>query len=241
MKYKIAICDDESIELTLLSQYVKQWAKQSNVLAVIDTFPSSEAFLFHYAEHKDYDILMLDVEMGKLNGIDLAKQIRKDNTFIQIIFITGFSEFISEGYEVSALHYLIKPVKAEKLFSVLDRACIYLNKTEPVVLFKIDGENIRVKQNEILYIEAFAHSVTVYTMTTSFEVKRSITEIETLFDTSCIRCHRSYIVNLYHAKRITKTNIILDNEQSVPLSRNKYTAVNQAYIQFYKEISDETI
>lgn len=237
MTYKVAICDDEAIELKFLSQIMIKWSHLHNVVAAITTYQSSEAFLFDYAEHKDYDILLLDIEMGKLNGIDLARQIRKENTSVQIIFITGFPDFISEGYEVSALHYLIKPVKEEKLFSVLDRACKQLDKIEPVVLFKADGENLRVNINDILYIEASAHLTYVHTITSSFEVKRSISELEALLGTALIRCHRSYLVNLSHVKRITKTDIILDHDQSVPLSRNNYTAVNQAFIHFYKESS----
>lgn len=60
--------------------------------------------MFHYTTDKSFDILLLDIEMGSINGVELAKQIRKDNEGLQIIFITGFPDFITEGYEVSALH-----------------------------------------------------------------------------------------------------------------------------------------
>ena len=83
---------------------------------------SAESFLFHYAEESDYDILLLDIEMGKINGIELARRIRHDNETIQIVFTTGYYDFISEGYEVSALQYLMKPVSYEKLESVLNKA-----------------------------------------------------------------------------------------------------------------------
>lgn len=80
-----------------------------------DSFSSAENFLFYYAEECDYDILLLDVEMGAMDGVTMAKKLRQSNDTVQIIFITGYSDYIFEGYEVAALHYLMKPVKEEKL------------------------------------------------------------------------------------------------------------------------------
>ena len=77
-------------------------------------FPSAESFLFDYAEQKNYDFLLLDIEMPSMNGVELAQKIRQENNAVQIIFITGYSDFMAEGYEVSALHYLMKPVSFQR-------------------------------------------------------------------------------------------------------------------------------
>lgn len=243
MKYKIAICDDEIVEVKYLSSLVTEWAKQTDNISSISTFESAESFLFDYAENKDYDIILLDIEMSgtnnrvhTMNGVELAKLNRKDNNILQIVFITGFPNFIAEGYEVSALHYLIKPVSVTKLFSVLDRACENLNKHERSILLDITGESMRISIDKIMYAEAFAHSVMIQTADNKLEVKISITEIEKLFGDGFIRCHRSYIVGLKYIKRITKTDVILDNNKSIPLSRNSYDKVNQAFIKHYKGV-----
>ena len=112
MPYKIAICDDNPTDIEYVSSIVNTWALAQNHLVKIQTFPSAEAFLFQYAEEKDYDILLLDIEMGEMNGVELAKQIRKSKKPVQIIFITGFPDFMAEGYDVSALHYLMKPISS---------------------------------------------------------------------------------------------------------------------------------
>lgn len=117
---------------------------QERIPVSVRTFPSGEAFLFHYAENRDYDILLLDVEMGKLSGIDLAKQIRTQNDHVQIVFITGYPDFMAEGYEVSALHYLMKPVKPEKLGDVLNRAAALSQKERPYLLVTSEREIIRI-------------------------------------------------------------------------------------------------
>ena len=122
MKYRIAICDDEQNQIEYITSIVTSWSNHKGHSCEIRTFASAEAFLFEYEEDKAYDILLLDVEMKNMNGIELAKRIRKDNNRAEIIFITSHFEFVGEGYEVDALHYLIKPISVEKLTQVLTKA-----------------------------------------------------------------------------------------------------------------------
>lgn len=234
MNYKIAVCDDNAIDLKYISTLVNEWAKSSENMAIINTFPSAEAFLFHYADDKSYDILLLDIEMGKINGIELAKQIRAENEAVQIVFITGFPNFIAEGYDVSALHYLMKPVIAEKLFAVLDKAVKNLRKVERSIQFDIDGESMRVPADKIIFAEAFAHLVVINIAGNSFTVKMSISEVEKMLGEGFIRCHRSYIVGLKYIRSISKTDVMLDNSMKIPLSRSSYNSVNQAFIHYFK-------
>ena len=122
MNYKIAICDDSDADRQYVFDMVKAWAEASGHTVQVDSFPSAESFLFRYEEENDYDILLLDIEMGGMDGVSMAKRIRRENAAVQIVFITGYSDYIAEGYEVAALHYLMKPVSRDKLFAVLDRA-----------------------------------------------------------------------------------------------------------------------
>lgn len=234
MNYKIAICDDESAAQKYLSSLVDYWAHLSDNTAAISIFESAEAFLFDYTEKKDYNILLLDIEMGKLNGVELARQIRADNKSVQIVFITGYPDFIAEGYEVSALHYLIKPVSGKKLSEVLNRAVANLDKTDRAVLFNVGGETVRVAVDKIMFAEAFSHLVEINTTNNSFEVRMPISEVGKLLGEGFVRCHRSYITGLIHISRITKTDVILDNGKQIPLARGAYSEVNQAFISFYK-------
>ena len=234
MKYKLAICDDNSIDRDYLSSVVAEWAECSGHTVQAETFSSAEAFLFHYAEVKDYDILLLDIEMQDMNGIELAKKIRLNNAWVQIVFITGYPDFISEGYEVSALHYLMKPAKKEKLFQVLDKAAGLLQKKERYILLQLGSESIRIPADAIIYVEAFSHYLTIHTTYLAYEAKLSMSQMEELLGEGFVRCHRSYIANLKHISRITKTEIIFDSNQTIPLARNAYNAVNLAFIGYYK-------
>ncbi len=181
MVFRIALCDDAPQDRVYVRSILAAWAENSKQLVHIEEFPSAESFLFCYAEDKTWDILLLDIEMGDMDGVSLAKKIRQDNKSVQIVFITGFGDYISEGYEVSALHYLMKPVKQEKLFAVLDRAAAAaLQKNEQVVLLSVGGEMLRLPVNKVQYVEAFSHTVAIVTVIDTIQVKMPISEIEKL-------------------------------------------------------------
>lgn len=235
MNINIAICDDDITEVKYISAIVGKWAKMNYKTAAITAFDSAESFLFQYADDKSFDILLLDIQMKNMNGVELAKQIRLDNEMVQIVFITGFPDFMAEGYEVSSLHYLMKPVSEQKLFEVLDKACSKLNKTEKSLLLKADGETVCIPVGSILYLESFAHTVEITTGKGKIKAGLSISELETELGDGFVRCHRSYIVGLKYIKRITKTEVILDNGISIPLSRRLYNKMNQSFIRFFKE------
>ena len=241
MKYKIAICDDSDADRKYVLNMVNQWAVTAGHVIHTDTFVSAENFLFHYAEESDYDILLLDIEMGAMDGVAMAKKIRQSNDFVQIIFITGFSDYISEGYEVSALHYLMKPVKQDKLFGVLNRAVDAIKKMERVILLPVDGEILRLPIDQVQYVEAFSHTVSIVTEENTIPVKKSISEMERLLGEGFVRCHRSYLVGLKHISRLSKTEVILDNGKVLPLSRSAAAMVHKAFIFYYTGENNETV
>ena len=225
--YKIAICDDSAADAAYVAGFVRQWA--ADRVVEIKSYPSAEAFLFHYEEEKDFDILLLDIEMGQMDGVSMAKTIRKDNESIQIIFITGYSDYIADGYDVAALHYLIKPVKKQQLFGVLDRAAERLKKNEKELLLKsVDGTFV-MPVRDIRYLEVQQNYVTVHGRQ-SVTVKRTLGDFEKELDERFFRLGRSYIVNLTCIRRITKTEVMLSDGSTIPLPRGQYDALNRAII-----------
>lgn len=241
MKYKIAICDDSDADRQYVLNMVDRWAASAGHVVHTDTFTSAENFLFHYAEVNDYDILLLDIEMGAMDGVTMAKRVRQDNEAIQIVFITGFADYISEGYEVSALHYLMKPVMRDKLFAVLNRAVAAVKKTDKALLLPVGGEMIRLPVGRVQYVEAFSHTVAIVTDTETIQVKMPISEMENLLGNGFVRCHRSYLVGLKHISRLSRTEVILDNGNTLPLSRSTAPLVHKAFISYYTGEQDETI
>lgn len=229
MNYKIAVCDDSAADRSYCISLTENWAKGAGVSLSVSAFSSAEEFLFRYEECKEYDILLLDIEMGEMDGVALAKRLRKDNETIQIIFITGYSDYISEGYEVAALHYLIKPVREEKLFSVLDRAAEKLRTNEKVLHFEASGELVRVPVYQIRYVDVRLNYVTIHAKE-EITIKKTLSELADMLDERFYRVGRSAIVNLTRVDRVTRTEIHLDDGSCVQLPRGAYEGVNRAII-----------
>ncbi len=229
MTYKIAICDDSDADRQYVLNMVNRWAEKTSQSVSINTFESAESFLFHYADENNYDILLLDIEMGAMDGVTMAKKLRQSNETVQIIFVTGYSDYIAEGYEVAALHYLMKPVKEEKLYSVLNRAAEKLSKNEKILSFEIGGEMIRLPIYQIRYAQVFGNYVTMAAQS-ELTVKMTLSELEKQLDDRFYRVGRSVIVNLTQIARVTKSEIKLSDGTSIPLPRGAYDGVNRAII-----------
>lgn len=229
MRYKIAICDDSAADRNYIQDLTRAWVKERRIDASISPFSSAENFLFQYQEEKDFDILLLDIEMGQMDGVSLAKTLRKDNETVQIVFVTGYSDYISEGYEVEALHYLMKPVKETKLTEVLDRALDKLSKNEKVLNLDVGGEMVRIPVYQIKYLDVQANYVTIHAKE-DYTIKKTLSQLAAELDDRFYKVGRSAVVNLTHINRVTKTEIYLKDGSQIPLPRGAYEGVNRAII-----------
>src|SRR5699024_832243 len=158
-----------------------RWAADRDHTARVSLYPSAESFLFHYAEDKSVQILLLDVEMGQMDGVTMARTLRKDNDAVQIVFITGYSDYIADGYEVEALHYLMKPVDEAKRFAVLDRAAEKLRKNEHSLTLELSGETVRIPVYQIRCAEVQGNYVTLHAKA-DYTVKMTLSELEARLD-----------------------------------------------------------
>lgn len=230
MRLKIAIVDDEETEREHVASLTREWVGKSRHTAEIALFPDAKSFFFAYEEKRDYDFLLLDVGMPGENGIELAKRIRRENRLIQIVFITGFYEYFSDGYDVSALHYLIKPVDEAKLFPVLDRAENNLAFRERSVLVS-DGDGTRkLPLADLIYAESENVMVKAVGVDGTYHVRTTLQKFQEELDGSFLRVHRSYLVNLKYVKKITRRDVLMANGDLIPISRGNYDEVYQALI-----------
>lgn len=154
---KAAIIEDEQVHKKLLSEYLLKWSKDSGISIDITEFDSAESFLFQWEENTDFDILFVDIQMKEINGIEMARRIRQQDSDIVIIFTTGLSDYMEEGYEVEALQYLIKPVNEEKLRKCLNRV-LQKKKVEQFVVVNTKDGVRKLNADNIVYLEARGHN-----------------------------------------------------------------------------------
>lgn len=230
MNYKIVICDDCPADSSYVSVFVKEWAELNGHEIEMTLFDSAEKFLSFYEEGGRSDLLLLDIEMPGMDGVTLARELRKHNETMQIVFVTGYSDYISEGYDVSALHYLMKPVKKEKLHEVLSRAADRIQKNERMLTLEVSGELVRVPVHEICYLDVSQNYVTVHAKK-EYTVKRALAEFDKELDERFFRAGRACIVNLTMVQRVTKTEVYLTGGIAVPLPRGMDKQISRAIIE----------
>lgn len=236
MSFVIALCDDDPEQLKYIGGILSKWASDRKISIKTAEYASAEQFLFEYPTHP-CDLLLLDIEMRNINGMELARRLRSGHDMLPIIFITGFSEYISEGYDVEALHYLLKPLDGEKLCGVLDRYLSRRTVKAEEVLVKSKDVSTHIPVNQIVYIEAFGR-MTQFILSdgSTLSCDRGIGQFEHL--EGFLHCHRSYLVNLRYVRSIGKQTVLLDTGGELPLSRRLYREVNREFISYYQEESE---
>ncbi len=232
---RICLVDDESSQLDLLNSLIQKWASKNGVDVNISFYSSSEEMLFECEGVFPYDIILLDIQMGEMNGLKLGKKIRETDQTVMIVFVSGIADYVYEGYEVQALRYLLKPVKEEKLYELLSYVQSKVKNKKSYLIFSLSGEKKKLCFDNIIYFESLGHYITIHSTKGEFDYKYGIGMLwDNLNGTDFVRTHRSYIVNLKYVEKINKSECELNNQEKIPLSRNSYKLVNKKFIDYYK-------
>ena len=173
----------------------------------------------------------------RMNGMELAKRIRRADKDIAIVFLSNLREYVFQGYEVNAVRYLMKPVTKEALFPVLDLLRERKREEPAWLVLPVAGEHRRMELSQILYLEAVGHYVRLHQSSgETLEWKQSFSAVlEELPAEAFVRIHRSFCVNLMHVSRLTRKSCFLDEGMELPLSRSAYQEANEAFLRYYRK------
>ncbi len=225
----VAICEDERYILEELRKKVEKYINRKSLDASIKTFTSGEELL---KAKKKFDIILLDLMLPGIDGLEVARQISCRS---RIIFVTSYREYAVEAFDANAVHYLVKPVTEERLFSALDRA---VNQTEQMdnqalTLIK-SGKTQVIFIRDILYCEVFNHQVRIHTVHGTYDYFGTLDMLETKLDERFFRCHRSFVVNMSCVAGQEKGVAILTNGERIFISRRKQTDFIQRLLNLLK-------
>ena len=225
----VAICEDEGYILEELRKKVEKYINRKSLDASIKTFTSGEELL---KAKKKLDIILLDLMLPGIDGLEVARQISGRS---RIIFVTSYREYAVEAFDANAVHYLVKPVTEERLFSALDRA---VNQTEQMdnqalTLIK-SGKTQVIFIRDILYCEVFNHQVRIHTVHGTYDYFGTLDMLETKLDERFFRCHRSFVVNMSCVAGQEKGVAILINGERIFISRRKQADFMQKLLNFLK-------
>ena len=235
---RICFCDDEASTRSQFERMAAAWAEQRGEAVELQLYNSAEQLLFEVgqpeAQELAFDLILLDIQMGGMDGITLARQLRAQDKRVTLAFLTAAREYVFEGYEVQAVRYLLKPMQQEKVFELLDLARQNLQE-QPSLIINCADEKKKLYLSQIAAIEAQGHYLIFHTTTGQLQQKASLSSLAGHLGDSFVMSHRSFYVNLAHLLRISRTECTLDTGLTVPVSRGAYKNLNEQFIRYYRK------
>ena len=211
----IGICDDELLYRIKIKDILKELLRSYSINYNIYEFSSGEELLNNYP--KDLDILIMDIQMKIVNGMYTARKIREFDQNLEIIFMTSFSEFMQEGYEVKAYRYILKPINERKISkNILPCIDEVMKKKKNYLSINVKNYIDRIK---IVYIETARPNILIYTHDNMYTTKMTISKIEKILsEYGFFRCHNSYIVNLKLIESMNGNTVVVKGK-NIPISK----------------------
>ena len=231
---KIAICDDDHCDLLQIASLLEVYRHDRKAEISYVSFQNATELLASM-DSRDYDLLLLDVLMPGVNGIQAAHEIRERNSRTEIVFLTSSPEYAVESYSVRAHYYLLKPATEEKMFPILDRLMADSKRPEEALRIKTQTSVFSLPYGKIEYIEVRAKKLYFYlTDGGNREVSGSLADFERalLKRPGFIKVHRSYLVNLQWVLELRQGELVTVMGRHVPVARTVYPRVRTAYTQF---------
>jgi len=230
---KITILEDSMIEAEQLKNGIRKYGQQYDWDIEIDEYKSGEDYFANNSDNHSIQssAFFLDIQMGQMDGIDVAKQLRASGYKGIIVFLTAFREYVFRGYEVRALNYLLKPLKESTLFLCLDEIAKEL--TNNTYIYRNKQEIVSIPYTDILTFSSRLHYVDILTVSGKcYEQMSSLNKIIVHLPSEFIRTHRSYIVNMAHIYRITSGTLELSNHLTTQISRSYSKDVISAFAKY---------
>lgn len=227
---KIAIVDDDEKDRALMLELVSDYLDINNYNIRLDQYTSGEEFLAGPVE--TYTLVILDIFMGQLNGIETAKKLMADHPNLQIIFCSTSNAYAAESYDVSALRYFIKPISREKLFGTLDRF-FHVHTSLRMLTFKQNRMDESVYLSEVLWVEADGHSSILHTKKGDIKTRTGISQIaEQLQGADFVKPIRYALVSLRYITEIPGEVITLADGTQIPVSRDQRAAMKKEFADY---------
>lgn len=238
---RVAIIDDEKNMTEQLSGFLNRFKEKESLIIDVDVYESGDVFLkaletkrIFEEENLIYDLILLDVEMPGRNGIETAREIRKFDEQVIIMFITNMAQYAIHGYDVEAIDYVLKPVTYEDFALKMHKAMRYIrqNEKQQLIINTTEDGKVPLVISDIFYIEVVSHYLNFHTKKGLFESRGVMKEIEKQLESmNFFRCNQSYLVNLAYVKAIRGNEVIVGGD-SLPISRNRKNIFMEAFARY---------
>ncbi len=226
---KIFICDDEEEMARLIAQKVK---KNLTVAANISIF-TDPIKMYHTYEKEKADIIFLDIDMPKLNGISLANKLRQSEDDVFIIFVTNREEMVFQSIQYKPFRFIRKSMMDSEMKEAISALLGESLKAETELVIEKAGIMYRLRYKDIIYVTSEKHNIHIVCSDNVYTIRRKLSDFEeNLTSNMFIRCHIGYLVNPYYIYSIGDKKIMLDNDTEIPISRTRIEEVKEKYMNY---------
>lgn len=233
---RIAVCDDNIEFLQELSNLLNIYGEDNHRMVEYKTFTNPLELVMQMEKGVHYDIILLDICMPGMNGIQCAKDIRMYDNLVKIVFLTSSTEYAVESYSVKAHNYLLKPIQKENLFSVLRQ----LEKEEDVMekkffILKSKTGITKIFLEKLEYCEVINRKLVLHLVNNEeYESTLRMNELEENLEgfRMFLRPHRSFLVNMDYIQSLTTHSIVMESGVKIPVPREKYAQIKQTYMEY---------
>ncbi len=225
----VALCDDDYFIIDSLKKLLFEYAKHNRIAMTIDSYSDGCSLL---NSQKNYDFIILDYEMGEINGLQTAKVLRQNNSISTIMFLTSYPQFMIDAFEVNTFRFLLKPIDKSKLFKALDDYVCIANSNFPITVIQ-NKELIKIESSSICFIEADGKYSNIHLKDQIMHCSKTLSGVVKLLPQYCfVKTHRSYVVNLHYVKSYTTDTVYLTNNETAYMSKTYYKPFQMSYMNF---------
>lgn len=230
--FNIAVCDDIQMNTEEIAKMTEEICGEEQICPEIFCFEDGEALLQEIENGSRYDLMLLDVMMPGVDGMELAKILRSQNEKNSIVFISSNREMAMLGYEVSAARYLAKPVDKDKLKEAI-LFCYEEYRKERELLLPVNSSVRKVAPKDIYYIEIVGRKCRIRLEKEEWDTSLSLAELEAMLSgQDFIRCHQSFLVNCRYIRSFRTSSMELTDGRNVPVSKHRIKEVRQAFFDY---------
>ena len=234
--YRLAVCEDDDTIREELSSLCQDILTQDSIEHEITAFSSADELEKRLlTENTPFDLLLLDIQMEGMTGMELAQSLRRRGDRVSILFISGCEDYLPEGYGVQPIHFLLKPVSREALADAL-RTDWRLNHRPKTAALRIGGKTVSLPLAEIRYIESYNHNIVIHQASGDRSYLLSLSEAEKqLPPGQFCRCHNSFIVNLFHIRRVSSRTIYLTDGRNLSIGRRYMEQFQDQFVRYLNQ------
>ena len=234
-EFRIAIVDDLEEDLMRIQEMTIRILQDANIPHHISCYGNGMELIRDLRSGRAYHLLLLDVLMDEMNGITLAGELRKQGNQTTIVFISSCQEMARQGYKVKALRYLAKPLEKDEVQEAL-MTCHREWQAKKEILLPTDYGQYRISFSDIQFAEAFDRGTRFVLGSETVETRMKLSQVEGMLPKSTfVQCHRAYIVNMAHTRRISQYEFLMKSGVTVPISRLRYPEINRLFVQFFMD------